>query len=135
MLRDFWSEWLGWCQNGSGSDEPGEPASAEGGGKPTKNDDGGGEEDSKNIQALLKAYSGRAIQQATFDMAKFEQADTLFCRFLRARKWNLGRATNMFAAALKWRMSTGVEVRCAPRSPYGLTHADAPSCRRPCMHA
>lgn len=71
------------------------------------------------VEELLAAYSGPEIEQALWDMVKMDDPDQLFCRFLRARKWDLAASMSMLASALKWRMDQDLEVRMTIRVTVG----------------
>lgn len=113
---------LGWVQQSSGVDPDAEAGDGSRGQKgadqnePSDQKDDAAREaelakiEGQNVHALLSTYSGKEIQEAIWDMAKFEDADSVFCRFLRARKWDLLRSLGMFAGALKWRLDFDVEV-------------------------
>lgn len=122
MLRDMWIEWHLWLVQASGKARtpapdpvPASPLAATH--QAVNGNDTSPDSDAKTvadnqeaIQELLNAYSAPQLEQGLWDMAKMEDPDSLLCRFLRARKWNLPAAMGMFAGALKWRLDCDLEV-------------------------
>ncbi|KAJ1728543.1 phosphatidylinositol transfer protein csr1 [Coemansia biformis] len=49
------------------------------------------------------------LRSALWSVIREDHPDVLLLRFLRARKWDLGRAYRMAIAAIKWRIQEGVE--------------------------
>lgn len=120
MLRDMWIEWHLWLVQASGPARtpppdplPASPLAAHlanGNDASTDSDAKTVADNKEAIQDLLNAYSAPQLEQGLWDMAKMEDPDSLLCRFLRARKWNLPAAMGMFAGALKWRLDCNLEV-------------------------
>ena len=66
------------------------------------------------------------LRRALYIMLKQEHPDSLALRFLRARKWNVSKAFEMFILAITWRhKEIGVDEKVLP---YGESH-EAERCR------
>ncbi|RMZ88725.1 hypothetical protein DV736_g4043, partial [Chaetothyriales sp. CBS 134916] len=57
----------------------------------------------KEFHQTLEKYSPEAIREAFWTMLKADNPDTLFLRFLRARKWDVTKALVMMVSTLRWR--------------------------------
>lgn len=62
-----------------------------------------------NMDKLLKTYGPEALRNTFWSLCKQDHPDTTMLRFLRARKWDVDRATAMMASTLRWRLDTGVD--------------------------
>lgn len=109
MLREMWREWHQLLDQASGDPRTSSQAASS---QPTNSPSRSPTPTTDQaVQELLATYSGPEIEQALWDMVKMDDPDQLFCRFLRARKWDLAASMSMLAAALKWRMDQDLEVR------------------------
>lgn len=66
-------------------------------------------EEQQAMDELLKEYGSDALRTTFWRFVKFDDPDTIMLRFLRARKWDVSRATAMLAGCLKWRLDNTVE--------------------------
>jgi len=57
----------------------------------------------KGYKDLLATSTPQEIQDTFWKMVKTDHPDSLFLRFLRARKWDVPKAIVMFVATLRWR--------------------------------
>jgi len=57
----------------------------------------------KGYKDLLATSTPQEIRDTFWRMVKTDHPDSLFLRFLRARKWDVPKAIVMFAATLRWR--------------------------------
>lgn len=64
----------------------------------------------KEFKELLLTSSPQEIHDAFWRMVKADHPDSLFLRFLRARKWDVSKAIVMLVATMRWR-SKEVDVR------------------------
>lgn len=64
----------------------------------------------KEFKDLLATSTPQEIQDTFWRMVKCDHPDSLFLRFLRARKWDVPKAIVMFVATLRWR-SKELDVR------------------------
>ncbi|UZJ53653.1 hypothetical protein CBS101457_002973 [Exobasidium rhododendri] len=62
-----------------------------------------------NMEKLISTYGADALRSTFWSLCKQDHPDTTMLRFLRARKWDVERATAMLASTLKWRLDTGVD--------------------------
>lgn len=62
-----------------------------------------------NMEKLLSTYGPEALRNTFWSLCQSDHPDTTMLRFLRARKWDVDRATAMMASTLKWRLDTGVD--------------------------
>lgn len=121
-LRELWKEWYATLNRASGHARSSQPTStshtpliseADPATATSPRDTTGGDPQAKDdeaIEALLQAYSASQIEEALWDQAKMEDPDALFCRFLRARKWDLMASLVSIAGTLKWRLDNDLEV-------------------------
>lgn len=58
---------------------------------------------SKEFQQALADMSPEEIRITFWNMVKHDNPDSLFLRFLRARKWNVKKAFIMFISTIRWR--------------------------------
>lgn len=58
-------------------------------------------EEEKAMNDLLQEYGKDALRNSFWRFVKFDDPDTIMLRFLRARKWDVGRAIAMMAGCLK----------------------------------
>lgn len=66
-------------------------------------------EEQKAMDELTAQYGADALRDAFWRFVKLDDPDTGLLRFIRARKWDVGRAIAMFAGCMKWRLDNGVE--------------------------
>ena len=57
----------------------------------------------KEYEDLLATSTPQEIHDTFWRMVKTDHPDSLFLRFLRARKWDVPKAIVMFVATLRWR--------------------------------
>ncbi|KAJ5145462.1 uncharacterized protein N7515_000026 [Penicillium bovifimosum] len=72
----------------------------------------------EEIKSMEKILSGMTPQDMVFIMLKMikqEHPDSLLLRFLRARKWDVGKAFAMMASNILWRKESGVDEEVLPR--------------------
>lgn len=61
------------------------------------------------LDSLVAAYGSTAVEHI-WEFIKMDDPDSLFLRFLRARKWNVSDALVMAIDCIKWRLDYGVEA-------------------------
>jgi len=119
MLRQMWLNFFQCCNDAKGSGTGASEAKAEGWGDadPKKSQPKGDaakeeakkKEEEEALKSLLSSYGSDALRETFWKFIKADNPDTDMLRFLRARKWDVSRATAMLAGCLKWRLDTGVE--------------------------
>jgi CRAL/TRIO, N-terminal domain len=57
----------------------------------------------KEFKEALATSSPQEIRDTFWKMVKADHPDSLFLRFLRARKWDVGKAIVMLVATMRWR--------------------------------
>jgi len=57
----------------------------------------------KEFKDALATSTPQEIRDSFWKMVKADHPDSLFLRFLRARKWDVNKAIVMFVATLRWR--------------------------------
>ncbi|KAK0519919.1 hypothetical protein OC834_007222 [Tilletia horrida] len=68
------------------------------------------EDERKAMNDLIEEYGADVVRDACWRFTAADAPDTGMLRFLRARKWDVGRALAMLAATLKWRLDTKVDA-------------------------
>lgn len=133
MLRDMWATWYAMLDRAPGHarstppcPSPPCPPSADAAAADAPSD-------SQAVEALLAAHDSPKIEQALWDFAKMEDPDSLFCRFLRARKWDMLAALNMLSGALMWRLDSDLEVRVPLPHPSAPCLQSSPLPAAPCL--
>jgi len=71
----------------------------------------------KEFKEALATSSPQEIHDAFWRMVKADHPDALFLRFLRARKWDVGKAMVMLVATMRWRSK---QLDVLPFPWYGL---------------
>lgn len=59
------------------------------------------------FKEAIKNLPGEEVLNSAFSMCRFDSADSLLLRFLRARKWDVGNALVMMGHTLYWRIKEG----------------------------
>lgn len=59
--------------------------------------------------AARRAEADDPLCSAFWKFIKLDDPDTCILRFLRARKWDVGRGMAMLAGCMKWRLDNGIE--------------------------
>lgn len=101
-LREFWT--LALKTFGVNLDSPDEPASQSQGLASlalSAGEDKHGQ--SKEFQQALADTSADEFRTTFWNMVKHDNPDSLFLRFLRARKWDVKKAFIMFISTIRWR--------------------------------
>lgn len=101
-LREFWT--LALKAFGINLDSPDEPGSQNQGLASialSAGDDKHGQ--SKEFQQALADMSADEFRTTFWNMVKHDNPDSLFLRFLRARKWDVKKAFIMFISTIRWR--------------------------------
>ncbi|KAJ5436844.1 hypothetical protein N7445_007729 [Penicillium cf. griseofulvum] len=73
------------------------------------------EEEIKSMEQILSRLTPQEMCFAILRMIKAEHPDTLLLRFLRARKWDVGKAFSMMASNILWRKEVEVDEKILPR--------------------
>ncbi|CAP93308.1 hypothetical protein E8E15_006354 [Penicillium rubens] len=85
----------------------------------------------KSMEDILSNMTPQEMCFAILKMIKQEHPDSLLLRFLRARKWDVGKAFSMMASNILWRKEVEVDEEILPRGEeYALEQsrsAKAPS--------
>ncbi|KAI2700123.1 hypothetical protein CBS147317_8484 [Penicillium roqueforti] len=69
----------------------------------------------KSMEHILSKMTPREMCFAILKMIKQENPDSLLLRFLRARKWDVGKAFSMMASNILWRKEMEVDEEILPR--------------------
>lgn len=116
VLKNMWKCFYEICErNPTRSDELdrlGGPKAAQTGNELLDAQDNSGSRqmpERKAVDGLVKKYGGRYVRQAFWDLTKFDAPDATMLRFLRARKFHLDHAMEMFCAALQFRLDVNLE--------------------------
>lgn len=59
------------------------------------------------FKTAVKELPGKDVLESAFSMTRSDNPDSLFLRFLRARKWNVKAALEMMGHTLYWRINDG----------------------------
>ncbi|PWN43480.1 hypothetical protein IE81DRAFT_75989 [Ceraceosorus guamensis] len=125
-LKEMWLNFFKTCASAKGSASGDKPADGEAqdanwdeaSGDPKKagipKGDAAKEEATKKeeeaaMNELLTKYGSEALRETFWKFVKIDNPDTAMLRFLRARKWDVSRATAMLAGCLKWRLDNAIE--------------------------
>jgi hypothetical protein len=73
------------------------------------------EEEIKSMEKILSGMTPRDMTFVMLKMIKQEHPDSLLLRFLRARKWDVGKAFAMMASNILWRKEAGVDEEVLPQ--------------------
>lgn len=73
------------------------------------------ESEVKSMEHILSDMTPQEMCFAILKMIKQEHPDSLLLRFLRARKWDVGKAFAMMTTNILWRKETGVDEEILPR--------------------
>ncbi|OQE37956.1 hypothetical protein PENCOP_c009G01869 [Penicillium coprophilum] len=73
------------------------------------------EEEIKSMEHILSRLTPQEMCFAVLKMIKQEHPDSLLLRFLRARKWDVGKAFSMMASNFLWRKEAKVDDEILPR--------------------
>ena len=93
----------GWDESKSGPDGAGIPKDDK------AKDELKAREEQAALDDLLNNYGPSALRNTFWKFVKADNPDTDMLRFLRARKWDVGRAFAMMAGCMKWRLDNAVE--------------------------
>jgi hypothetical protein len=78
----------------------------------------------KSMESILSRMTPQEMCFAILKMVKQEHPDSLLLRFLRARKWDIGKAFSMMASTILWRKELEVDDEILPRGEeYALKQA------------
>lgn len=66
------------------------------------------EEEAKAFKDVLDGLTPEQVSELLFHMLKADNPDNLLLRFLRARKWDVKAALQMFGTTLAWRLANDV---------------------------
>jgi hypothetical protein len=69
----------------------------------------------KSMEDILSKMTPQEMCFAILKMIKQEHPDSLLLRFLRARKWDVGKAFSMMASNILWRKEVEVDEEILPR--------------------
>lgn len=69
----------------------------------------------KSMENILSQMTPQEMCFAILKMVKQEHPDSLLLRFLRARKWDVGKAFSMMASTILWRKEREVDDEILPR--------------------
>lgn len=69
----------------------------------------------KSMESILSRMTPQEMCFAILKMIKQENPDSLLLRFLRARKWDVGKAFSMMASNILWRKEVEVDEEILPR--------------------
>lgn len=69
----------------------------------------------KSMESILSQMTPQEMCFAILKMVKQEHPDSLLLRFLRARKWDIGKAFSMMASTILWRKELEVDDEILPR--------------------
>jgi hypothetical protein len=69
----------------------------------------------KSMERILSQMTPQEMCFAILKMVKQEHPDSLLLRFLRARKWDIGKAFSMMASTILWRKELEVDDEILPR--------------------
>lgn len=69
----------------------------------------------KSMENTISQMTPQEMCFAILKMAKQEHPDSLLLRFLRARKWDVGKAFSMMASTILWRKELEVDDEILPR--------------------
>lgn len=69
----------------------------------------------KSMEDILSRMTPQEMCFAILKMIKQENPDSLLLRFLRARKWDVGKAFSMMASNILWRKEVEVDEEIMPR--------------------
>jgi hypothetical protein len=69
----------------------------------------------KSMESILSQMTPQEMCFAILKMIKQEHPDALLLRFLRARKWDVGKAFSMMASHILWRKELEVDNEILPR--------------------
>ncbi|KAJ5562126.1 hypothetical protein N7461_000887 [Penicillium sp. DV-2018c] len=73
------------------------------------------ENEIKSMEKILSGMTPRDMTFVLLKMIKQEHPDSLLLRFLRARKWDVGKAFAMMASNILWRKEAEVDEEILPR--------------------
>lgn len=81
----------------------------------------------KSMETILSRMTPQEMCFAILKMIKQENPDSLLLRFLRARKWDVGKAFSMMASNILWRKEMEVDEEILPRGEeYALEQSHNP---------
>lgn len=81
----------------------------------------------KSMENILSTLTPQEMCFAILKMIKQENPDSLLLRFLRARKWDVGKAFSMMASNILWRKEMEVDEEILPRGEeYALEQSRNP---------
>lgn len=81
----------------------------------------------KSMETILSKMTPQEMCFAILKMIKQENPDSLLLRFLRARKWDVGKAFSMMASNILWRKEMEVDEEILPRGEeYALEQSRNP---------
>ncbi|KAF7527913.1 hypothetical protein PCG10_001846 [Penicillium crustosum] len=81
----------------------------------------------KSMETILSKMTPQEMCFAILKMIKQENPDSLLLRFLRARKWDVGKAFSMMASNILWRKEMEVDEDILPRGEeYALEQSRNP---------
>lgn len=69
----------------------------------------------KSMESILSQMTPKQMCFYVLKMVKQEHPDSLLLRFLRARKWDVGKAFSMMASTILWRKEMEVDDEILPR--------------------
>ncbi|CAG8049500.1 unnamed protein product [Penicillium olsonii] len=69
----------------------------------------------KSMESILSQMTPKEMCYNVLKMVKQEHPDSLLLRFLRARKWDVGKAFSMMASTILWRKEMEVDDEILPR--------------------
>lgn len=72
------------------------------------------ESEIKSMENILSQMTPQEMCFAILKMVKQEHPDSLLLRFLRARKWDIGKAFSMMASTILWRKQLEVDDEILP---------------------
>jgi hypothetical protein len=76
---------------------------------------GAQEAEIKSMESILAQMTPQEMCFAILKMVKQEHPDSLLLRFLRARKWDIGKAFSMMTSTILWRKEMDVDDDILPK--------------------